>query len=557
MSITFNPRNLPAHGAVILLGGLVILGIASTSLADTYSLYGTSLPVDSIVGVDSSSVKISVGGETRILPKTEQNFFILGRVIQDHNASKVLGSAQLANITEQGMRAGDFRTSALAFSFLLNRAEGLDALVEGVIINVARLPKFSDFVIEVLSKNGSIINLSGVARLVSEVAPPDLDKLLPAGAPFFAEHEAALNELFHRRYLELVSTRAYDAAERTWLIASKIFKNGLESLARERSLVTETLLATRNLDSARLVELRHDPLFVSVPALRSVLSDGLHELARQALNKGRFRDVLQVLSVIDVNQVTPATHEIAAEAIEKGAAEGITVNELLSDLPVALMLRGLAQSNQKLATKYLQILEESVGHGQADVADPVYSEILKIRPDPNVANDNLRYSLAVRALWHGDRGSARQLIQTRSSKLGVFKRLQLFALGYFISVFVLYPALLVIALVSGLAVLRARAQKIEQDKETARRVVERTSGFKGGGELGGSENRLEYLGLLREFGLVPEATLREIKAMYRSKVKVHHPDTAGVEHASDDFLQMNEKYERLLELYEILNGTQN
>jgi DnaJ-class molecular chaperone len=67
--------------------------------------------------------------------------------------------------------------------------------------------------------------------------------------------------------------------------------------------------------------------------------------------------------------------------------------------------------------------------------------------------------------------------------------------------------------------------------------------------------RLEYLGLLRDFGLPPEASIKEIKAMYRSKVKVHHPDAAGGgDQASDDFLRMNEKYERLLQLHESLAG---
>jgi hypothetical protein len=550
-------------GELAILGITFVVGVIpfvtcfpSWAWADSYSIYGTTIAVDSIATVDASSVKVTIRGESRIIPKSEQNHFIMERLVSDPGMIRRIGTEQLAKIVENALKAEDVKSATLSFVALVEQEGTADSLFEGLVINVARLPKFVAFVAEVVAKLNSRANLGGVVRLLAAAPLEDFGQIAPRGAAFFSENSVPLKSLLHKRYIELISAKSYDAAEKTWVVAKQLFPNdsALSEFAGQRNLVTETLLATRNLDLVRIAELRHNPIFVSAPWLKGVFSDGLHELARQALNKGRFREVLQILSTVDINQITPATHELADEAIAKGVLNGLRAAELLGDIPVALMLRALSQGNPKLARSYSDILDASAREAGAPAVGSLLSELLKIRPDPNPANNELRYSLAINALWRGDRAAAHEMLLASKTPLGVFRKIKLFVLGYFVSPWLLYPGGLLVLFSLGFALLKSRALRIEAQKAEARRIIERTSGFHGSGGIG-SEMRLEYLGLLRDFGLPPEASIKEIKAMYRSKVKVHHPDAAGGgDQASDDFLRMNEKYERLLQLHESLAG---
>ncbi len=81
-----------------------------------------------------------------------------------------------------------------------------------------------------------------------------------------------------------------------------------------------------------------------------------------------------------------------------------------------------------------------------------------------------------------------------------------------------------------------------QGREGARRS--RHNGFRGGPR--GTRLRMGNDGAHSHFavlGLAPSATLAEVKAAYREKVKEHHPDQGG---AVQDFIRLQEAYEFLV-----------
>jgi curved DNA-binding protein CbpA len=65
-----------------------------------------------------------------------------------------------------------------------------------------------------------------------------------------------------------------------------------------------------------------------------------------------------------------------------------------------------------------------------------------------------------------------------------------------------------------------------------------------------SEDQDEYFRILIRFGLSPKASLGELKATYRKRVKKVHPDTAGgsAPGAKAEFMDLTQAYERAVEL---------
>jgi hypothetical protein len=80
-----------------------------------------------------------------------------------------------------------------------------------------------------------------------------------------------------------------------------------------------------------------------------------------------------------------------------------------------------------------------------------------------------------------------------------------------------------------------------QGREGARRTRRRgTAGARAAPRAGGLHAIAQHFAVL---GLTPQATLAQVKAAYREKVKEHHPDSGG---SVPEFLRLQEAYEFLL-----------
>ncbi|MCB0321632.1 MAG: DnaJ domain-containing protein, partial [Bdellovibrionales bacterium] len=69
-----------------------------------------------------------------------------------------------------------------------------------------------------------------------------------------------------------------------------------------------------------------------------------------------------------------------------------------------------------------------------------------------------------------------------------------------------------------------------------------------------SPELIEYNGLMQDFDLPPGAGIHDIKSEYRKRIKLVHPDAQGAPSpdASDEFIELSRRYERLMELRKIL-----
>lgn len=528
---------------------------AATSQAESVSVYGVPLQVDSVSSLDSKTVKIGVLGESRIIDRADLPHFLVGKLLGSETHAASYQVAQLATICKQALEAGDVDSAKVAYLALLKRGESSKGVFEGVVAELLRNQSFSNLASQILKELSGDLSGEGVVELILNLSTEILSDRRQELENFAIAKSTSLPGIVLNMYTQSVAIKDFSRAEKIWNAATVLLqRDQLVELANIRDPLIATLTAQKNLDAGRILDLRHALSHDAPKELVAVMTDALQTLASDALNKGRFAESLNILTAVDPNSITPTTHDLAFAALNGAVKNGIEGEQLISAIPVSLMMRTLSQSNPKIASTYLGLLEETIRRGHGDrIGEFALNELLKIRPDPSAANDELRLSLGIAEMLGGDVVFGRALISGIKTPLSVGARLRLLLSGYFISLWVLIPAFLLSIGFAAVGVLKSRASQISEGRDTARRVSEGESGFRGTQNAGGqSEAELEYLGLLREFGLRADATLKQIKGVYRNKVKVHHPDSIGSEKSLDDFLIINERYEKLLTLHEQL-----
>ena len=201
-------------------------------------------------------------------------------------------------------------------------------------------------------------------------------------------------------------------------------------------------------------------------------------------------------------------------------------------------------------------------------AERVMGMLVSARPDPNLANDQLRIEYAQFLREVGKLAQSQTQLKRVQTGLPFLLRLGIFTSDYLgISLFNFIALLISGVLLSSLLVIRFSALIKEGGRKISQAAPNLKTGFSRTRVESDSDNfttpgfrrmqktspeRAEYLRCLEVLGLTGEASFKQIRYAYREAVKTHHPDRQEEGRTTDRFVDLNQTYERIIELRKAL-----
>ena len=301
-------------------------------------------------------------------------------------------------------------------------------------------------------------------------------------------------------------------------------------------------------------------------ALSSGRTGMVQRVAGAFLDEGRAADALSVLTLIDFERRSEATHDLVLKALPELREQA---PEVFKQEKVLRFLIEFALKDESIKDLLVSMLDtairEDVARGDLSLAAVLLDAVRELRPDPSTQNDKLRFSWADRLLKQGQLARAQSMIGSASSGAPVMLRLNLLISSNPLLVLVSSAVLIVCAL---LIVFVRRRSQVEKPQEPLRQRVDpqreeqrtdegedehirRARFVRYSPDLRGGGIRDEYAELLSVFGMHPGVKLSHIKNAYRNAVKSCHPDlnrnTSSFE--ADKFIYLTQTYERLLQLH--------
>jgi DnaJ-domain-containing protein 1 len=577
--------------ALVAIGPHAIARAAETVVV----VHTVPLKVDEATVLSGAEIRLSLGGETRIIPRDRLQDVVVELTFVPGGPADTMEPERIGEFITNSLKDGSINHAGRALPFYLASAR-----------------------LDVLAARDALEEWSGL--------PGAVEALKMALLAIRADGEA-FSEFRKRPELVAVLLFSIGLKEGTWLRSNGFrwvftFSESFRGYVIERleravleddqpliqlipvvvrdslgdedpfylniRLLCERVLQVMNFKASDpvaglypLVEAgRRDPETQRI--LYPLLSQTLHRIAEEYLTQGRHAESLMVIARTDVSKRTARTHRILLEGLAGAKPDSV---ELARDQAVETMLSTVALRDAEVRTRYEEMLEShlayAVANGLTSKGSLLLSRMLKIRADPDPANDDIRIQLALAELRQGNREGA--LGHLAGVRLGIplMDRIRLGLAGLYVSRWVAFfcivvPFIYVIWFaVVELRRLRGLRLRDEQARRSAR-AARVNQGQAGHGSAGadnyeskqseikfftqGKINRptdprlIEYGQCLETLGVPPSASIRDIKGAYRSLVKHIHPDrlkeNKGL--ASDRFIQLTQAYDRALELRKVL-----
>lgn len=345
------------------------------------------------------------------------------------------------------------------------------------------------------------------------------------------------------------------------LVAVKHNSSQTTEFALRLSMIEDLTEALSSGDSARFASALSRVKELSKSLDLDLTEFNLRErFIERAIANRSFGDALLEFKFIDLKHRSPKTHTLLLKILK-----GITLNDraLLSDPEVNLLMRIYSQKDSEvraaLVSTYSRIARKFSDQGLFDSAIILAREFKGLGVDLDELTPGFGENLVVGRLAQSDRAGALALVGEFNLKLSVITRLRLFLarFGIFsLKSISLCGAALTLLLLGVIAARYFRridsatyASKVEP--QAIPKVQKKEPIFSG-----------DYIAALTSFSLKPGVTKEEIKNAYRAAVKRCHPDLKGVkegvldgaESATTNFIELKERYERLLKLHEVEAG---
>lgn len=567
------------------LTGLLLLASVSPVYAEIRTVRGLAVPVDEVSAVDSKNSRISLDGKMFLVPNEAVDTTILQQGLQSLTVIQKLNPASLIDFIRNAQHDNDAELVTLGFSALLSHKKLTLDQARELLSGAADSPPLVEAMKRVVQDAAAwnVIIPSLKAAVLVELGIADSVWI----RQFALAPAVALNDEMHR-YARIVFSDALKARRfaRLPLLAS-LFRDlfGVEDgLFQEFRLVSDQLtrfhqgLKARDVNALEigLVSLRSDDALKTT--LYPYLVEEIHQAAREEVDEGRAPAAMELLCLIDTNFRTQTTHTLLRMALERLPLE----NSQLLDRPVIKrFLLAVSPYDEKLKALLVERLETqfraAAQTGDLNRADRALETLAALRPDPEVANDELRVFYAQELRSQGR--IVQSQTQIRNIKTGVppLVRLSMFSLdtlgiSFTLLVTIVCSGMIFITL-ALLQLTRRFPRRVmvadEEESESDRQEAESESDHRRDqDEFAGprfrrmdtpkaSPEQKEYLHCLSVFSLGPDASLKQIRQAYRAAVKEHHPDrhTEGI--ATDRFVNLNQTYERIIELRSLLGKLDN
>jgi len=547
-------------------------------MAETVKIGEVVVPVDEIVEVDAKNIKLSIGGNTKLIAKSQLELEVLNLYLNNSTHAANVSADLWKKILNDRIKNKDAQGASLAILLLVNKAKISDSDFSAILqdlfgdepfsSNIAKLllttPQYQKFPV----KNQVIIALLAVLGDEAWYRTHFTSDLIS-----IAE---SLREYAEQRLKTSLQNRDYSQSDK--LVNFLIFAYpSFNERYRKYRLATSSMqdLSSKGDDFSLADLLPLISLKNSDKEIREVqgqyIVDALHRLAEKSLAAGNAEETISIISYIALDERTPTTHNIVVRALHAlNPMSKVLGNKLVSE-----MLNTLAVNDPSIKNELVAFLVGKINallsQYRALEAAEVFNQLTKIIPDPSDGNDRIRIQLALGALVYEDRSSARKFIHEMSSSPSFSEYIDLWVAGLYGNVLFYVIALVIPVVIRyGYEILFAsnRRKRIvsaaeNQNLSHGRRILAK--------ENVGEEDRPrafvtaqgtqlnpqyeEYLECLKIFGLQVGSDLKDIKMAYRNAVKEIHPDL-HVKNQSPEantrFVELTQTYDRLRELQRIL-----
>ncbi len=267
--------------------------------------------------------------------------------------------------------------------------------------------------------------------------------------------------------------------------------------------------------------------------------------------------ILLDLAALPSEERTRDTYDQITEVIARLEKTESRVPPLgLESAPILALLASVAAEKPELKSSLASLFDGYVRAlvltNKIDLAKKYFEQTLKHRPDPNRANDELRYSIAITANSEGGFyfGVGRVEELKKTDFLGAWQIAQLTMRGYYGRAFpaIIWTALVLALITAAILLFRwqltIRVPKVPIPKVEIPGWKKKVRGYEGK-----PQEPDDYSRMLALFGLDDAASEADIKAAYRRVMKEYHPDSVGEdEEKQAKFRDLKKAYERILEI---------
>jgi hypothetical protein len=557
-------------GIAVLCASL--LGQPRVARADTVVFLGTQFTVERVVSLEHDQVKVELNGSAFIVPERDA-----GRAVAERYARTPALALAMP------------WTRYLTFVGSLKLPEHLDLLkaaVAGVVSTEAvsaeqateffavlrRVDVSAQSVLAALrAAEGDVRGGAALCVAVRELDDAARAALVTAGGnradvPLLLRHAGVCLSFLRAAAVRNVARGRVSEARRDLVVARSAFLTQPElepdlvaAVGRLAALDDARLAADPLAFRAALTESSQDPLLAE--AMKEGGTALVNGVARDLVARGEAGAALLVLAEVDFARRTVDTHEVLLEVIQRAR---IDHRRAFVQPKVVGILREFVAKDEGLAERLLALLSGWVrvaaAAGDFNGSQDIFALLMQLRPDPNPANDQLRFAWATALLSVGDLAHARGVAATAQTPMPPLMWLRMQRAEHPLVVSVILVLLFITA---GLLAVRwwmrsrdlevaaaghseADAANVgEDDHHPPPRFVRYAP------DLRARTAADEYTECLAVFGVKPGARLSQIKNAYRSAVKSCHPDLNrnGSKVQADRFIYLTKTYERLLDLH--------
>ncbi len=544
-----------------LLWSTLFSSITTCAFAEQRNIRGISFSVTELRPTGAGYTAVVLGGESRLVEDARIDAFIVEQYFKNRDLFLTLSTKQVEDFVSQAVQDGDIDSASLALQGLFEFGDATSAPVVAFIEKLQEWPQTIELFKRVLPNiSTSTVSPRIVSVIVTAIGMRDLHWIREHTPRILYTNTEELRNYLRSRVYEYIRDQRVSEAEPLATLMKEIFSaDDPEVKSLQLLLVKLQSLLSGDLQNQHAIPLSLSELSGNDPVLLRYLApiyvDTLNQRALAALKDNEAEKALTLVSMIDLERRTPATHSLLIEALQAlpAGSELLLQNQKIQDYAVFI-----SQKDSFVREAYIESIEliigDRIGKGLLIEARVAFEALSRVRPDPNSLNDAVRIKGAKRLIEDGRGEKANQLLGDVRTGVPIFSRFSIFTAKLFNAPLILGFVLLgFVGVIWVLWYILNRAERPQQiavqyeveDDEEEQRPAFVTA--RGGGKGGGLPQ--EYLECLHEFGLTQSSSMKDIKTAFRNRVKDIHPDNQQVSGEDPaEFIRIKAVYERLLEI---------
>lgn len=545
--------------------------------ADVYNVYGLDFPVDELVEVDSSSVELSINGNRLLVSRSDLPQYLSQYILSNKQLAEKYSTNDLNEFTLKALNANNIKVAADGLKVLMSRKDAVEKRTHDILSKLFELDKaaeiYKDLVLYAVE-----IDYSNIPSLLY----PLLFNYQKWLIEFFAKlhnrveiednfKKYALDQFIEKLVNDLKETTEQNDSNLIFIKIQDVFQNDVKYINSYINIqkLSHDLMSVSSEDDVSKVTYILDQLENNALEIQESFSEAtsniIINLSDRWLKRGKNLDALKILTKLSFQKRTPVIHAHILQCLQ-----GLDLSSvgLLTQEPLIGNLIKYAEKDPLISKEVFRLLHTSI---KAEIsekdfysAETIYHYLKTFTGNYDDLN-KIRFLFADHYTDIGDSIHAMDKLKEISGKLSIiekmileYKKLAFFGYKKLVFLFLSIISVLVFCIYSVLHLYKSVNQKINvqptqvteeiQDKEEEEEMKGTNSAFVNPNVRRASPLLQEYFSCLNAIGARPGASEREIKAAFRNAAKKVHPDAVGEAKNPKDFLELQNKYNRLLEL---------